>query len=49
MRAVVTKPWEFDFPDGDMIGEIMAESDAAERMEAELFTRLSESSAMATD
>jgi hypothetical protein len=29
-----------DFFEGDMIGEIMEGEDAAERMEAELFTRL---------
>jgi hypothetical protein len=32
--------WEMDFPEGDMMGEIMEGEDAAERMEAELFTRL---------
>lgn len=40
MRGAAEKPWEFDFPDGDMVGEIMARSDAGERMEAELFTKL---------
>ncbi|WEW61644.1 hypothetical protein PRK78_007135 [Emydomyces testavorans] len=40
MRAAAERPWEMDFPDGDMMGEIMSQSDAAERMEVELFTRL---------
>lgn len=32
--------WEMDFPDGDMMGEIMEGPHAAERMETELFHRL---------
>jgi hypothetical protein len=38
--AVIPATWEMDFPEGDMIGEIMEGEDAAERMEAELFIRL---------
>ena len=41
MRGAALPPeWEHDFPGGDMMGEIMEGEDAAERMEAELFTRL---------
>lgn len=41
MKGAGQKPWERDFPDGsDMMGEILSGQDAAERMEAELFTRL---------
>lgn len=40
MRGAAEASWEYDLPDGDMMGEIMAGSDAGERMEAELFTRL---------
>ena len=40
MKGVGQKPWEFDFGEGDEIEGIMADEDAAERMELELFTRL---------
>ncbi|KAK2752773.1 hypothetical protein FQN55_005905 [Onygenales sp. PD_40] len=40
VRGMGQRYWETDFPDGDMIGEIMGGPDAAERMEVELFTRL---------
>ncbi|KMU92692.1 hypothetical protein CIHG_10515 [Coccidioides immitis H538.4] len=41
MRGVATEPpWEMDFPDGDMMGEILETPDAALRMETELFHRL---------
>lgn len=44
MRGAAVEPaWEMDFPDGDMIGEIMNAPHAAERMEAELFERLGSS------
>ena len=32
--------WETDFPEGDMMGEIMTNPHAAERMELELLDRL---------
>lgn len=38
--AAGVPPWEIDFPEGDMLGEIRESSCAAERMEAELFNRL---------
>ena len=41
MRGAAEPTFEFDFPPGtDMMGEIRAAPRAAERMEAELFTRL---------
>ncbi|WEW55427.1 hypothetical protein PRK78_000858 [Emydomyces testavorans] len=41
MRGAALEPsWEMDFPDGDIMGEIMEGPDAAERMEVELFHRL---------
>lgn len=40
MKGAGEKAWETDFPDGDMMGEILAGPDAAERMETEMFTRL---------
>lgn len=41
MKGAGEKPWETDFEDGtDMMGEILEGPDAAERMEAEMFTRL---------
>lgn len=40
MRGEMEPFWEMDFPDGDMIGEILEGPYPAERMEAELFTRL---------
>lgn len=38
--ASVEPSWEMDFPEGDMMGEIMEMPNAAERMEEELFHRL---------
>lgn len=38
--ATLRTIWEMDFPEGDMMGEIMEGEDAGERMEVELFTRL---------
>lgn len=32
--------WETDFPEGDMMGEVMESAHAAERMELELLERL---------
>lgn len=40
MKGAGEKPWEFDLGERDEVGAIMAEEDAAERMEVELFTRL---------
>lgn len=41
MKGAGEKPWDMNFPDGtDIMGEIMQEPDAAERMEVEMFTRL---------
>jgi hypothetical protein len=38
--AAPEKPWEMDFPEGDMMGEIMEMPHAAERMELQLIDRL---------
>lgn len=41
MRGAAAEPsWEMDFPEGNMMGDIMEEPDGAERMEAELYERL---------
>ncbi|OBT81550.1 hypothetical protein VE02_09471 [Pseudogymnoascus sp. 03VT05] len=41
MKGAGEKPWDMHFPDGtDIMAEIMEGPDAAERMEAEMFTRL---------
>jgi hypothetical protein len=38
--AAPEKAWEMDFPEGDMMGEILEGPHAAERMELELIDRL---------
>jgi hypothetical protein len=41
MRGDAAEPdWEYDFPEGDMMGEIREGPYAAERMELELIDRL---------